>query len=284
MKDDLKIKLIDDVKEYFISSILERLDDRIYSFYLVGSYVLGKISLQHPDINFLMIFRGSTKAIDLLKIGQVCRNTEKKFKNDVTVKFEFRPFRFIKPKYENDFELFINPIITSQNMIKSTKGNIFNPWMTNGLKNKNRLLHGKYLLEKLERKIVTRKLVLEKNSLMFFMLPLARAPAQYFSCESNHLLSESFTNAKNIAYFGIEATMSDKELEKDLFLDYIDNKSKMVQYYKDRYTKKEAKMVKRLLEIRDKYLKFKNNKKVAEEVFAIALDLGNAVSNKLLHI
>ncbi len=55
------------------------------------------------------------------------------------------------------------------------------------------------------------------------------------------------------------------------------NKETMVKFYKERYNKKTADMVARILEVRNNYLQVKDDREIAEEMFTIALNLISVV-------
>lgn len=276
-------QLVGKVARVFESKVKAGLSKRLHSFYIVGSFAFGKISEQRPDINFLLIFDKFTSPQDYLLVGKICREIEKEFSKDATVKIEFRPFRYIKPRYKNEFDVSINPILISTGEIQAMGGVIFNKWFTEGLKSANKLLLGKDHLKDMVVSEITREDLIKGGmfDLMFFTIPLSRAPAQYEDKESNLLLNESLINAKNIAFFGIEAAMSEEELAGKKYIDFMKNKEKISAFYKERYSEEAMKMVKRIFQIRDGYLKFKDDPKVAKEVFTIALNLGNLVRKKL---
>jgi len=273
-------KLLQEIASSFEKRVKSKLSSRLKSFYIVGSYVFGKVSEQKPDVNFLLIFDKSTTPQDYLLVGEICRNIEDEFSKEATVKIEFRPFRYIKPRYTNDTEVSINPILISTGEIQAMGGVVFNKWFTEGLKNTGELLFGQDFLASIPTLELSRK-DLERNSLMFFSIPLSRAPSQYWKGESNLLLNESLTNAKNLAYFGVEAAMTDEELEHKAYIDYMKNKEKIASFYEERYGRDTAKMVSRIFQIRDQYLKFKDDPSVAEEMFAIALNLADIVRDKV---
>ncbi|NOY14741.1 MAG: hypothetical protein GXP43_00810 [bacterium] len=260
-----------------------RLIHRLNSFYIVGSFAFGKISLDRPDINFLLIFKTAPTPQDYLVIGKICRQLEEAFSQEATIKIEFRPFRYIKPVYKHSFEISINPIITSLPEINAMNGVVFNKWFTQGLKSANKLLLGQDFLGSLAVAPITAQDLKDKAmlDLIFFSTPLSRAPAQYSQEDSNLLLNESLVNAKNIIYLGIEVAMSDQELADKKYLGYIKNKPKMIDFYQERYTPAAAQMVKKVLEVRSNYLQFKNNPAAAKQIFEIALAMADIVRNKL---
>jgi len=275
--------LVSEVAISFENKVKSRLTNRLKSLYVVGSYAFGKISKQRPDINFLLIFNGFTSPDDYLAIGKICRTLENEFAKEATIKIEFRPFRYIKPRYTNDLEISINPILISTGEIKATGGVIFNKWFTEGLKNTNKLLLGDDFLKSLRVGDITKEDLIKGAifDLMFFSIPISRAPAQYNEKETNLLLNEALVNAKNIAYLGVECAMTNKELKEKIYLDYMKNKETIASFYKERYGKDIEMIVKRIFQVRSKYQTIKNDPKIAKEMFSIALKLANVVREKI---
>ncbi|MFH0987147.1 MAG: hypothetical protein V1911_03835, partial [Candidatus Micrarchaeota archaeon] len=258
------------------------LGKRLESFYIFGSYAFGKVSLDRPDINLLFIFKEKAGPKDFLKIGELCRETADKFQDKCSVRFEFRPFRYLYPKVKREYDIFINPAITDMASIQAT-GVVFQKWFTEGLKNANKLVHGSDVLKTIKVGDVTTEDLMKFGmmDLLFFQLPLERAPAQYGKSESEFLLNESLCNAKNIAYLGIEMAMTDGELKQKKYVEYIQDKQKMIDFYKERYGAELSKKVAKVLDARDNYIKYKNSRAKAEEIFGIALELADAVKYKL---
>jgi len=278
------LKTVPEIASKFEKYVKAVLSKRLYSFYVFGSYASGKISEEKPDVNFLLIFEEFTTPQDYLEIGKVCRKLEDEFANKTTIRFEFRPFRYIKPRYEHELEVTINPAITSTGEIKAMGGVIFNKWLTQGIRSSNKLLFGKDLLSTLKTQDIFKEDLVHGGvfDLSFFTLPLSRAPAQYNDDETHLLLGEALTNAKNIASFGVLAAMTEEELKNKIYLEYITDKDKMIDFYGEKYGKSEQKMVSKILEARSNYLKYKKNQKVEEEIFGICLTLGNAVRKKVM--
>ncbi len=267
----------------FQKYIIEYLKPYLESFYLVGSFILGKISLDRPDVNYLLIFKETTSPKNYLTIGQITQALEAQFAPLTSIRIEFRPFRYILPHYFHNFEISINPIIISTTEIIEMGNMIFSPWFTQALKSNHKLLFGKDYLKSLFPPPLNRQMLkkIAPFDLSFFTLPLSRAPAQYTPCQTHLLLSEALINAKNIAYLGVEVAMTDAELSKNKYLNYIHHKSKLVDFYKNRYSLKSSKMIATILEARQNYLHYKYNLQKAQEIFSIALNLASLVKQKL---
>lgn len=275
--------LINEVSKSFEELCKKRLKDRLNSLYIVGSYAFGKISMDRPDINFLLILKNKSTSKDYLIIGRICQEVVKNFQNKCSVRIEFRPFRYIYPKIKRDYDVFLNPIIQSVDEIKN-KGFIFNKWFTEGLKSANKLLYGEDFLKTIEVGKITKQNVFQGAflDLAFFTIPLSRAPAQYDKNESDLLFNESLTNGKNICYLGIEVAMTNEELANKKYIEYIKNKETIADFYKERYGIEASELVKKIFDAREHYLTYKKDPKKAREIFDAALKIGEIIYMKLI--
>lgn len=277
-----KRSLVDEVAKTFEKVSKKELGERLESLYVIGSYAFGKISLDRPDLNFLLILKEDATPEDHLKIGEICREMVRIFEDKCSVRIEFRPFRYIYPKVRKDYDIFLNPIIQSVKEIKS-KGFIFTKWFTEGLKNANKLLYGEDFLNTIEVGEITKQDIFQGAifDLSFFTIPLTRAPAQYGKEEFDLLFNEAMTNAKNMCYLGIEVAMSEEELKNKEYTNYIENKDTIRDFYRERYGEQVAELVGKVFNARENYLKFKKDSKKAEEMFGIALQIGDLIQHRL---
>jgi len=282
MNEEQKKILVEDVAKNFEKACKKVLGERLHSFYMVGSYAFGKISLDRPDINYLLILKESAIPKDYLKLGDICREIVETFKKQCSVRIEFRPFRYIYPKIRKDYDVFLNPIVLSLQEIKGM-GCIFNKWFTEGLKSANKLLFGSDLLPTLEVGEITREDIFQGAifDLSFFIIPLTRAPAQYDEDEFDLLFNEAMTNGKNICYLGIELAMNDEELKNKEYVNYIQSKETIVDFYKERYGEEAAILVFKIFDARENYLQYKKDPQKAKEMFEVAVTLGDLVKFKL---
>ncbi len=275
-------KLVDNVANFFKESCTKILKDKLESFYFVGSYALNKISLDRPDINFLLVFKEKPNAEDFLNLGDICRETVKNFKNDCLVRIEFRPFRYIYPKFKKDFEIFINPII--MNMKDKDSDTPFNypKYFLEGIKSSRKIIFGNDVLKDIE-------IVLTKRDffpaaifdLIMFESQLSRAPAQFDENEFDLLFNESVVCGKFAAILGVEIAMNEEELKQKEFLKYIHDKEEMIEFYKNRYDENTANNVKFILEARLNYLKYKDDKEKTKKLFRNALEIIDRVKLRL---
>jgi hypothetical protein len=264
------------------NSIIVQLSERLESLYSVGSYAFGKIALDKPDLNCLLILKGYASPKDYLAIGKICRNLMDDFKDKCSVRVEFRPFRYIYSGPTDLYEIFLNPIITSTQEIAS-RGFIFTKWFTQGLKESNRLLHGRDFLTSITVSDISRGDLVQGAlfDLPFFTIPLTRAPAQYGNDESELLFNEALTNGKNMCYLGLEIAMTEQELKARDYLKYIKDKGTISGFYKERYGDEAGQLVAKIFDAREHYLEYRKDRAKAEEIFSTALRIANLLQERL---
>lgn len=283
MNNQEKEALVNEIAKSFELDSKEKLGERLESFYLVGSYAFGKISLDRPDINFLLIFKDRATSDNFLTLAEILRDVIKNFKEKALVRPEFRPFKSIYPKFRRDYEVLLNPII--MNMADKDLPVPFNypKYFLEGIKNSRRLLFGEDVLADIEIGEITRQHIQEwmMRDILFCEIPLARAPVQYDEDEYDLFFNEVLSAAKIFVSWGIEIAMSDEELAEKKYVYYIEDKEKMVEFYKERYGEDVAQMVEKVLDARKNYLKYRNDEKKVEEMFGIALNLAGVLKGKL---
>jgi len=274
--------LVDDAVSTFVEFYKAKLGERLESLYVTGSYAIDKISLDRPDINFLLIFKGRTTPDDYLTHGEICRQIIDRFSSECSIRVEFRPFRYLYPKVRGKYDIFVNPILSSIDDIRNM-GCIFTKTFTQGLKSSNKLLYGNDLLSTVEVGELTMQDLVKGAmfDLPFFMIPLTCAPAQYDESDSDLLFNEALVNGKMLSYLGMEIALTEEELRNKAFVGYIQNKETLVGLYKERYGAHIGNLVGKIYEARENYLKYKDNPERAKELFEAALQLGEAIQYKL---
>ena len=274
--------LVDAVASTFAEFCKEKLGKRLESLYVTGSYAFNKISLDRPDINFLLILKGRATPDDYLTHGEICHQIIDRFNGDCSIRIEFRPFRYLYPKVRREYDVFLNPILISVDEIRDM-GCIFTKWFTEGLKSSNKLLYGNDFLSTIETEEITMQDLFKGAmfDLPFFMIPLTRAPAQYDESDTDLLFNEALVNGKMMSYLGMELALTEKELRNKVFVKYIQNKETIVSFYKERYGAHTGSLVSKIYEARKNYLKYKNDPERAKEIFKAALQLGEAIQRKL---
>jgi len=109
----MELAVVQDVEEWINHQLISKLGDTLQSIYLVGSYPSGKVSLNRPDINWLLVWKGFVSGIDLWTLGEILTSTIEKFRQGVVIRPEFRPFKFSYPIERGKDECFVNITVVS---------------------------------------------------------------------------------------------------------------------------------------------------------------------------
>ncbi|MBA7577514.1 hypothetical protein ES708_19367 [subsurface metagenome] len=99
--------------------------------------------------------------------------------------------------------------------------------------------------------------------------------------EYDLFFNEVLTTAKNFVSWGVEIAMSDEELAENKYVYYVENKEKLVDFYKERYGEGASQMVEKVLDVRNNYLKYKTDREMVKNMFRIALGLAGNLKYKL---
>lgn len=276
-------KLLGQVAKYFKRKCIKVFGGKLVSLYLMGSYALGMISQERPDINFILILERVLPG-DFLLFGQAIRDTVQKFKDRVNIRPEPRPFRPIYPKNKGGFEIFLQA-----NLLDARFKNLPDPfnvpkWFLEGMKDSRKLLYGEDVLKSITISKITKEDIAKGVlvDLAFYQLPLERAPIQYGEDECDLLFNEAVLAGKMAAYFGVEAAMTEKELAQKQYLKFITKKALLPGFYKERYNSQIAEWVEKILDARENFSAYKNDPKIAKEIFQISLKLMNKIRGKVL--
>jgi hypothetical protein len=251
-----------------------------------GSYAFGKISLDKPDINYFLLLKEGVDPDVFLKHAEVLRAVIDEFKDQATVLVDFRPFRFIYPTQKTgDYEVFLCPQIGRMEdrhpPVPFGWG-----WVFQGVLQTKRLLYGRDALAQVHQPPVTFDYIKRffPSTFNLLWLPLERAPLQYaLPDESALLLHEAYKTAQDACCgFGVNLAMTDVELRNNSWLDYVSDKEKLIDFYKERYDRKSAKNVELILEVRANWLKHKDDPEMALKTFRAALELVTAIKAKYI--
>lgn len=281
-----KRKIIDSIARFYEKRCEEEIGQYLEALYLFGSYAFGKISLEIPDINYLLLIKEGSSPDVFLKNADVLREVREKFKDLATVMPEFRPNRYIYPTIKGaDFEV---TLCTQYARMEDRHGPV--PfgwgWVLEALLRTRKLVFGRDVLAEVYQPPPTKEYIK-----MFFpptfshiWLPLERAPLQYKLPEESYLLMHEAHKVAQMASigFGVTLALNDKELEERKWLDFVTDKNKLVQFYKERYDEYTAENVRLMLEVRDNWQKYKKDPEMAIRMYKAAIEICTRIKAKYL--
>lgn len=261
---------IDNVVNYLIEILKKKLGMRLESINLIGSYALGKVSLDRPDVNLILFFKGWATAEDYIEFGKILYEVVNKFKDEFSVRLEFRPFRFVYPIVRGKLELFINPLLL--NTAEKDRNFNLDPQFLDGAKATRKVVYGTDVLGDMEFEI-TKENVRKGITFLFPMIKiqLDRAPLVYdINKDPDLLFNEALAQGKLMSYHAVEIAMSDEDLKEKKYAELIADKAKLLQFIKERYDEDTANALDTILKARENYSAWKNDKNKAIDVYKAA--------------
>lgn len=78
MEQEVIKEKIDELVSELTEALKKELQHSIESITLTGSYTIGKISLERPNVNMLIFVKPNVSADDYLKIGEIFYEVSKK--------------------------------------------------------------------------------------------------------------------------------------------------------------------------------------------------------------
>jgi predicted nucleotidyltransferase len=281
---DTKREIIDAIARSYEKKCEEKIGKDLEALYLFGSYAFGKISLDIPDINYFLLLKEGVPPGVYLKNAEILREVCNEFKDVATVMPEFRPNRYIYPTMKGaDFDV---TLCTQYARMEDRHGPV--PfgwgWVLEALLQTRKIVFGRDGLAEVHQPPPTKDYIKTffPPTFSHIWLPLERAPLQYKLPEESHLLLHEAHKVAQMASigFGVTIALNEKELEEKKWLEFVTDKDKLVQFYEERYDEASARNVGLMLEVRDNWLKHKNDPEMAINMYGAAIDICTRVKAK----
>ncbi len=279
---DPRQQYVDQVFRYFETEIKQKFSGQLAAFYVVGSFALGKMSLERPDLNFVIILDGIDPE-DHILLGRVFQDAVAKFTGTVGIRPYFSPVRFVYPEKKEAYEIFVSAV-----MLDSKKQDLSLPfgitrWVLEGYIQSRRLLDGEDILGQAQLPPISREALLERSliDLEFYRLPLEKAPVQYRAHEMDLLLSEAVVLGKSIIFIGVEVAMTEAELQNHAYMDFFKDVSLFDKFFRARYGPEAAGHVKIIMDARANFSKYKLNNEKILAVYESAIRMVDIVEQKI---
>jgi len=278
MDDNKFLSKIDSLVDFFNSEFQTKLGKRLETVMIVGSYAQGKLSLDRPDINYVIIWKERGTADDYLELGKILADSIQKFLEDFVVRPEFRPYKFSYPAKRKDKEVFVN--ISCLNYFDKHNNFFIPDFVLDGFYQTRKIIFGYDVLANIDITVTKKSVV--KNAiakLSSHKVQLDRIPLVYnINKDSDLIFNESLDHGKNLAYFGVELLMTDKQIRDKEYLTIINDKQKLKEFY-SRCCPPALASINTILNSRNNYEKWKNDKIKAIEVYKAAFLLHNLLQD-----
>jgi hypothetical protein len=284
LTDAEKTKIIEDFISEYETRVQEECGHALDALYRHGSYAFGKVNLDFPDLNYLLVVKKGAHPNIFLRHGQILREMSNVIKEKAQVMVEFRPNRYIYPsKNDVGFEISIDP-----QYIHAEDGVGDVPfgwgWVLQGSLDTRKLVFGEDVLEKVVQPPLTTEYIIKyfPGCYSHIWLPLERAPVQYKMPDDYYLLlHEAYCVAKMSAIgWGVNLAMTEEEMESKAWLKYMFDKNELIPFYHERYDEKTAKNVEYMLNVRDHWMEYKHDTEVAIRMYQVAYQIVMALKVK----
>jgi hypothetical protein len=287
--DDEKYQIIEEVGRFYAGRCEESIGEYLEALYLFGSYSFGKISLDVPDLNYFLLLREGVSPEVFLKHADILREVVQRYKDLVTIRPEYRPTRFVYPRtLGGDFILYM---CLRYGRMEDRHGPMpfeMGGWVFESIRQSRKLIFGNDILAEIPPIPLTKAYLRAYFPSAFSHIwpPLENAPYQYRLPEESQLLMHESHKVAQMASigFGVTLALNEQELADKAWLGYITDKPKLVGFYRERYDDAAAQNVATMLEIRDNWLKYKDNPEMALRMYRAAIEICTRLKKKYREI
>jgi len=261
-KENFKLK-IDDFLEDLTNILKKEINYCLESIILTGSYTIGKMSLERPNVNILIFLNDKVKSESYLKIGDIFDKTGNKYKDYFSIKIDSLPLKFGIPNIRKEPELIItvNLFLISEKNINPPFGIPKN--VLEGMKNTSKVIFGHNYLSDINL-TYSKKEFLQSASHsvgVLFRSFLMRDPLIYPLKKNIDLLAhESVELGKLSLYWGTEVFLEEEEIKAGKHIEMIKNSDSMIDFY-NKIDKDLGKAAETILEARKHFREYKKDKK-----------------------
>ena len=277
-------EIVDTIANEYARRCEARLGEYLEAMYLFGSYAFGKISLDIPDVNYLLVLKEGVSPEVFLENGRIVMELCNEFKDVATVMPECRPNRYIYPLVKGaDLDI---TLCTQYVRMESRHGPV--PfgwgWVLQGALSSRKMLFGKDVLADVHQPPPTTDYIKTYFPATFshIWLPLERAPLQYRLPEDSFLLLHESHKVAQMASigFGVPLALTDAERKHTSWVTFAENKHLLVEFYEERYGADAARDVAMMLKIRECWREYRRDGGKALEMYKVAVDLCTRVRAK----
>lgn len=251
---------------------------------MIGSYTLGKISLERPNVNFLIFTKPNVSANDYLKIGEIFYDASRNYLKHFSIKIDSPPFRTGFPIGDKNLQLVLSP-----NVLNILQKNDNPPFgiplnVIEGMKTTRKVVFGSDPLKEVKVKHTKQDIIRWAffDIGIIYRNQLIRAPLSYdVTKHLNILADESLEIGKVALMWGSEIFLNEKDWEKGKHIELIKNKEEMIKFYSD-IDKQLGRDAKIIVEARQNFSQYRTDKDKAYKLYNSAYNVINAVFFRIL--
>ena len=288
-KSQLKEK-IDQMVNEIVESLKTKLGDNLEGITLAGSYAVGKMPLERPNVNILGFLKPRSPAEVYLEAGKILYKVGKKYQDFFQFRVDPFPFRFAQPIGKKEPEVSVN-----LNLYDMADKNL-EMWITpnkkirapfgapepviQSFKFTRKVVYGKDILGKMKFHVTRQDILLNviKEFPAFYKLQLTRAPMTYDIEENlDWLAIEALEIGKSCLASAVSVLLDDQTVKQGKHLELLADKEKMLKFFEKSNQPNFVKWAKIILEAREDFSEVKSNKRKVYELYEASYDLLNTV-------
>jgi len=289
MKKSQLDKLLKEIVKEIVEGLRIKIGDHVESITLVGSYAIGKISYQRPNINILVFLKPNHPAETHLVIGRIVRQVGRKFSRNLRFRIDPFPFRFVFPMGEREPEVTVNlnPFYMEERHLITFVGpnkTIKTPFgvaeiIMQGMKNTRKVLYGSDVLGSMDFSINHDAVIYSvPREIFLYDLVLTRAPMTYDIDKDYDLLAtESLEVGKTILVLLAEVLLDNELLKKGRHLELSADKHKLLEFFRESQIEGLARWAEIVILARDNFLEVKKNKEKVLVLYDAAFNIMRTV-------
>lgn len=282
-------KLLKEIVKEIVEDLKVEIGSYIESITLVGSYAIGKISYQRPNINILVFLKPNHPAKVHLSIGKILRRVGKKFSKNLRFRIDPFPFRFVFPigKGEPEVTVNMNPFYMEEKDLVTfigPKKTIKTPFgvaevIMQGMKNTRKVLYGSDVLGSMDFSISHEAVVYSvPREVFLYDLMLTRAPMTYDIDKDYDLLAtEALEVGKTTLVLLAEVLLDNESLKKGRHLELNADKKKLLEFLRKTKIKGLADWAETIISARDNFLEVKKDKAKVLALYEAAFNIVRTV-------
>lgn len=279
---------IDQFIQELLEQIQKELGDWLVGITLTGSYAVGAISLESPNVNILLFAKPEHPADFYLELGKLLYRQGYSYLNYFNFQPVLFPFRFARPVGDKETTLgvHIDPFNLAEQDLEiwfGPKKKMKTPFglpevVLSGFQSMKKQVWGKDVLSEMKFDLKSEDMVLGIiKDFPLYRLQLTRAPMTYdFNKHPEFLAQEAVEIGKECVYHGIQLFMTDEEIKQRKYVELFKDKGKLLEFVGEKYPaiENEARLV---LNARKRFLTVKKDKRKAMAVYCTAFRLLNVV-------
>lgn len=282
---------IDRLVNELIEGLKKELSSYLESITLMGSYALGQMSLQRPNVNILLFAKPSHPPKVYLKTGQTLYRVGRKYLSYFSFRVDIWPFRFAQPIGDKDLEVSVNVNIHDMalknlEMQITPNKKIWTPFgapevMLQSFKPARKVVFGKDVLGEMAFKPSYEEILLGLvKELPLHKLMLTRAPFTYDIDEKNYLLATEALEAGKVCLMSLAIVLlGEEKVNQGKHLGLLADKDKLLDFLKKDSGPEVRNWAETILSARKNFLKVKKNKKKTLNLYKAAYEVINLSEN-----